>query len=690
MENKNEINSNEKIVKRFLLIFKQISFQNTFKEGITSLENLINENISNEKNMNFILQQIYNQLLNLHYENKKIVISIIPFICNILQLKINPYIEKIINIFQKSFCEESSKIFNIISKSFGDSIKIIFQSKEKIINNSNSKNYFLDENELEIFNQFQKFCFLNSESSNEINQICGILCLNSFIENCSYNYSNDENIKKNLDVLLNLIEKKNYIPQLELLNCLITLIFLSEAHFSKYASVTLYKIIDFITDKEWMKRKLALNIVYTLVYYCGNEIISLKDFLLEFLMTIKNDSNKEVKEVCLQIIKMLNNENSFNISFLSENNSFFGKENSSLSPTNNNNKTKIIINQNKNNIDNKYNYTSKNISKCNSVVLNNNENSISDFGSNHINNISSISNFTEKSDNKLRKSSCDNAKIQTRNSNLISNKNHSHHIKNNSNMNNINNHNNNNFIKTYGSNFFQKKKFNKQYLINNNNKQKNKFVQSHLSNSNTPKKTNLNIKKKQKYTSCSSPNLFNKKILKKENKVELAENEFNLNAIREYRENIVISNLKEEIEFLKKEIALVRKNKKIKKDLKNYIKQNKYIEAFKNAISLEKISNVYYIIKHYQFNSIKENIPEDILSDISKILCEDILECENIRLVTKFIIENICEKKKTLNKMIGKKLGNVYKQLNSKSQELCFCKLDIDNFSIIIDYFSKY
>ena len=686
MENKNEINSNDKIVKRFLIIFNQISFQNSFKEGITSLENLINENISNEKNMNFILQQIYNQLLNLHNENKKIIISIIPFICNILQLKIIPYIEKIINIYQKSFCEESSKIFNIISKSFGDSIKILFQRKEKILNNSNSKSFFLDENELEIFNQFQKFCFLNAESSNEINQICGILCLNSFIENCSYNYSNDENIKKNLDILLNLIEKKNYIPQLELLNCLITLIFLSEGNFSKYASVTLYKIIDFITDKEWMKRKLALNIVYTLVYYCGNEIISLKDFLLEFLMTIKNDSNKEVKEVCLQIIKMLNNENSFNISFLSENNSFFGKENSSLSPTNNNYKNKIIIKQNKNNNENKYNYTSKNISKCNSVILNNNENSISDFGSNQINNISSISNLTEKSDIKLRKSSCDNAKIQTRNSNLNSNKNHSHHIKNN---NNINNH-NNNFIKTYGANFFNKKKINKQYFFNNNNKQTNKYNSTHLSNSNTPKKTNLNIKKKPKYTSCSSPNIFNNKILKKENKVEITENEFNLNAIREYRENIQISNLKEEIEFLKKEIALIRKNKKIKKDLKNYIKQNKYIEAFKNAISLGKITNVYYIIKHYQFNSIKENIPEDILSDIIKIICEDILECENIRLVTKFIIENICDKKKTLNKIIGKNLGNVYKELNSKSQELCFCKLDTDNFSIIIDYFSKY
>ena len=45
MENKNEINCNEKIVKKFLLIFKEISFQNTFKDGIISLENLINENI---------------------------------------------------------------------------------------------------------------------------------------------------------------------------------------------------------------------------------------------------------------------------------------------------------------------------------------------------------------------------------------------------------------------------------------------------------------------------------------------------------------------------------------------------------------------------------------------------------------------------------------------------------------------
>jgi hypothetical protein len=149
-------------------------------------------------------------------------------------------------------------------------------------------------------------------------------------------------------------------------------------------------------------------------------------------------------------------------------------------------------------------------------------------------------------------------------------------------------------------------------------------------------------------------------------------------------------NLKEEIEFLKKEITQMRKNKKLKKDLKNYINQNKYIEAFRNAISLEKISNIYYIIKHYQMNSIKVNIPEDILSEISRILSSDILECENLRLVSLFLIQNICEKKKTINKLIERNLENVYKELLYKNKELCFCKLDIDYFSIIVEYFSKY
>ncbi len=677
MDNKNEkFNSNDKIVKKLLIIFKQIAQKTTFQEGIISLQNLIRENIDNEKNMNYIIQQIYNHLLNLQNENKKIVITIIPFIINIAEIKIYPYIEKILNIYQKSICEESSKIFNLISKSFGDSTKILFYSKGKILNNSNTKNNILEEKELNLYNKLLKFCFSNIENPNEINQLCGILCLNSFIENCSFNYSNEENLKKILETLLNLLEKKNFIGQLELLNCLITLIFLSESNFSKYASVTLYKIIDLITDKEWKKRKLALNIVYTLIYYCGNEILSLKDFLLEFLLTIKNDSNKEVKEVCLQIIKMLNNDNSFNGSFLSEYNCFFGKENS---PILKNNKIKNSISHKKLNNDindsNHFKQNTKNSIKSKSVILNNNENSILDFGNNQMNNISSISNNTEgeiknKFFKKKNKQLSSDLIFKTRNLDLNPNKKY--------------NNKSHNLIKTYNT-----KKYNKQFLINNNNnnnnKIKNKFLNVNLSNNSTPRK-NLS-KSKTKSVNYASPNLFEKKILKNEKKNEI---EFDISKIREYRENIEIMNLKEEIEFLKKEITQMKKNKKIKKDLKNYINQNKYIEAFRNAISLEKISNIYYIIKHYQMNSIKINIPEDILSEISRILSSDILECENLRLVSVFLIQNICEKKKTINKLIGRNLGNVYKELLSKSKELCFCKLDIDYFSIIVEYFSKY
>ena len=59
-----------------------------------------------------------------------------------------------------------------------------------------------------------------------------------------------------------------------------------------------------------MKRKLSLNVVYTLTFYCLEEIFPLKDYIIEFLNVLKNDSVKEVKEVCLQTLKFLEEESS--------------------------------------------------------------------------------------------------------------------------------------------------------------------------------------------------------------------------------------------------------------------------------------------------------------------------------------------------------------------------------------------
>jgi hypothetical protein len=54
-----------------------------------------------------------------------------------------------------------------------------------------------------------------------------------------------------------------------------------------------------------MKRKLAINIVYTLIFYCKEEIMSVKDNIIEFLNTLKEDPVEEVKDVCLQTLKFI-------------------------------------------------------------------------------------------------------------------------------------------------------------------------------------------------------------------------------------------------------------------------------------------------------------------------------------------------------------------------------------------------
>ena len=105
-------------------------------------------------------------------------------------------------------------------------------------------------------------------------------------------------------VIMNLIDKKNFNSKYELLNCLISLILGAENLFTPYAHNTLYKVLDFLADTDWLKRKLALNVIYTLIFYCKDEILPLKEHIIGFLRTLKTDKVKEVREVCLLILKI--------------------------------------------------------------------------------------------------------------------------------------------------------------------------------------------------------------------------------------------------------------------------------------------------------------------------------------------------------------------------------------------------
>ena len=200
-------------------------------------------------------------------------------------------------------------------------------------NHQNMKNNLNDQkNLLLVYTKFKLFCLTNIKSNNTGCQICGTLCLTSFIENCSFNYTNNENLKCIFDNLCIQINNPNFPGKLEILNCFISLVFSSEEKYVPYSIMTLNIIIQFINDQEWLIRKFALNIIYTMLYYCKKEIIEKRDFIMQKLKSLSNETNIEVKELAEQIYRMITeDEPSYNnkIAFLSD--SLVGSTNSKFS-----------------------------------------------------------------------------------------------------------------------------------------------------------------------------------------------------------------------------------------------------------------------------------------------------------------------------------------------------------------------
>ena len=166
-----------------------------------------------------------------------------------------------------------------------------------------ASNIELDEEEKTAYEMLQGFCIYNMKYDDKSNRIVGSLCLTKLVENCPI-VLQKQYMKLIWEVIINLIDKKNFNAKYELLNCLISLILGAENLFIPYANSTLYKVLDFLTDSDWLKRKLALNVIYTLIYYCKEEILPLKEHIISFLRVLKTDKVKEVREVCLLILKI--------------------------------------------------------------------------------------------------------------------------------------------------------------------------------------------------------------------------------------------------------------------------------------------------------------------------------------------------------------------------------------------------
>ena len=262
------------------------------------------------------------------------------------------YFDYFITALQKSMTEDNRQDFTYLSIIFSEVVTAFF-ADEKNNKNLIKKNFLLEQSKrIKLFEKILNFCNENIKTNLKTEQSFGCLLLTEFIEKCPL--VKEEKYLENLFKLISdYLDDRWFECKLDLLNCTISLIFTAESRFKPYANICLFRVLDYLTDTEWMKRKLAINIVYTLVFYCKEEILAVKENIIDFLNTLKEDSVDEVREVCLQTLKFIE-ENEPKEEEKKNN------ENDNEIINNETNKPKNVFNKNKNKNDNTKNKNIKN------------------------------------------------------------------------------------------------------------------------------------------------------------------------------------------------------------------------------------------------------------------------------------------------------------------------------------------
>ena len=425
------------------------------------------------------------------------------------------YIDFFLFSMNKSISEENHSDFAFLSIIFSE-VVLSFYSDEKTNKNLVNQKYLLDNNKkYKLYEKLLNFCNEKIKTNKKLEQSFGCLLLTEFIEKCPI-VKEQKYLDSLFKIISNYLDDRFFECKLDLLNCTISLIFTAESKFKPYANICLFKVLDYLTDDEWMKRKLAINIVYTLVFYCKDEIMGVKENIVEFLNTLKEDPVEEVREVCIQTLKII------------EDNETKEKEEKEKEIN-----TAEINNENQNEIENQNDNKDENENKNEIENEKENENQINDNDDKNIN---------------------ENININNKNENLEENIN-------NDKNNNINNNINDNINKNVELNQKEKKVLNKKENKNktgvNNNKSKN------YANKVKSKKEIDNKKNEE--------NIINDKLeIKNENNTKSMTN-FKINK----NQNRLMMKKKANEEYLKKQLLkeklyLEKKEKELNEKAKSY------------------------------------------------------------------------------------------------------------------------
>ena len=246
------------------------------------------------------------------------------------------YIKYFLASLQQSISEENKPHFSFLNLVFSNFVNCFFNNdnKDKNISSSDSTSNEIDEEQKQVlFEKLFNFCNNNIKTNKKLEQYFGFLLLSELIEKCPL-IQEEKNIELIFKDFENYLKDRLFECKLDLLNCIITLILTVNKKFNPHARVCLFRVLDFLTDYDLEQKKLAINIVYILIIYCTENIMPVKDNLLESLNSLNNEKDPRVREVYLQTLKFIEETDKKNRKNKEENNNINEDKNINLNNIN--------------------------------------------------------------------------------------------------------------------------------------------------------------------------------------------------------------------------------------------------------------------------------------------------------------------------------------------------------------------
>ena len=317
MENFNykELNINEYLINISNSLYNNY---NTFNNEKMKILNNFKEYLSFVFQSNIELNNLFNTLeylicqnnTNIIY-NKKILI-LYPVIFEFNPKLTYKYIDNFLLILQKCSILNDFQFFSYL---FNELIEIFFKN---ILNNDKEQLYIkllnysinLLEYNININKNNNNHILIEEEKNIEKNDsLLGFIFISILID--KYNAFNNIKILNNIwNIFSFYLNKKNYKYIYDILICTLKLINVAKEQFKIFCNLCLFTILDCLIDDNWQIRKISIEIIFYLTKYCKNEILSVKDNIIEFLNILKNDNVPTVKEVCLQTLNLIEGKES--------------------------------------------------------------------------------------------------------------------------------------------------------------------------------------------------------------------------------------------------------------------------------------------------------------------------------------------------------------------------------------------